>query len=584
MSQLERIQPPLIDRVPSRADAASVDAAQGDASRSGDGAPIDPRSATMRRKVWTNLVLVTLLLAPVVASIAFVRAFSTPFPLTDEWSFVNSALAMQGVDLFTSAGWARAIEAFPALFNDHCVIVPFLYYWPLTSWTHFDSQWLIGTTMVAYAIHAVLFARFVMRSWWGVLPIVLVLFCPSHFMEFVWGWMFTFSLSIVFPLCGLVLVDRMRVARSRRARALRGFAALAAFVLGALSSAGGMFGLPCALVLLAVQPWPHARKLPWMVLIAAAAGVLYFFLVVNVAHQPATITSRMLLQSSTALGVVIVGSPVGLSDFELDARSSIGLVILACTIAVVVRALVVGTLSRIALAATIALFGFLCVAAVALGRNYLGNWHAQCALPAVCGAYAASFIQWRHDKSPYAAVPFFALLAVLLTCPIAYVQGFRQRGPDYRAYIGQIENYARIHLRDPNAPKPFPDGSPDLSANVLLFLSAHEHPVFHDAPPKSVAPLPESARIFAQEQELTRDSPIACGGSVVRLTVALPEHDAPAGVLARIAGKPLVLRRVDPSFGCHACGEMTSTVCYCAFVLPSAFASGEQRVEWSVFR
>jgi hypothetical protein len=546
-----------------------------------------PLPAARRVQLVIAIALASLL--PIVAAVAFVRGYATAFPLTDEWHFVNGVLGLQGADLFTTEGWTQASAALPARFGDHWVLVPFLYYWPVARWAHFDSRWLIYTTVLVFAIEAALYARFVVRSWIAALPIVLIQFCPSHYMEFLWGWQFTLAFSIVFPLAGLVLVDRMSAARSRWSAIGLAAAALMLFVMGTLSSAGGFFGLPCAALLVALQPWRRRDKAAWLAFFALATGVVYVLFMPDLDSSLA-LGSRHIFQGAMALGATIVGSPVGLMEFGPDVRSCIGFLIAACTAGVVTRAAVIGVLPRLALPISVAVFGALCVASITMARTWLGNWHVQYALPAVCGAYAASFVLWKSDRSVAAAVPFFTLLTLLLACLFGYVEGFREYGPSYHRYILSIERYARAHLAYPDEEKPFPSAT-ELTKDILLFLSAHHHPVFRDAEhhhpvfrdaaePTALAPLPESARVFVGERELAQPFVLACGdGKPVLLYVGMSGLLAESRVLARVAGRTLVLRRIHSLYACRACQEDATRTWFAAMIVPALFARGDQRVE-----
>src|SRR5262249_2453020 len=144
---------------------------------------------------------------------------------------------------------------------------------------------------------------------------------------------------------------------------------------------------------------------------------------------------REVLYVLTALGATLWGSPVGLSDFSLDARSAGGLAIVACTVATVTRAGVRGQLAGLALPSSVTVFGYLCVVSIAMVRPYLGNWHVQYALPAVCGAYAVAYGLRRVDRSAWAAAPFFGLSALMASSVFGYYHGFTEYGPDFHRYI-----------------------------------------------------------------------------------------------------------------------------------------------------
>src|SRR5262245_60121504 len=135
------------------------------------------------------------LLAPLIAAVVFVLKFAGALPLTDEWNYTHAIRALDGVDLWSRAGLAEAVRLYPMRHGEHLVGVPFLVYWPLAEWTHFDSRWIIGLTVAGFTAQMLIFRRWVVRSALAMLPIALVMFCPSHFMEFLWGWQFTVTLS-----------------------------------------------------------------------------------------------------------------------------------------------------------------------------------------------------------------------------------------------------------------------------------------------------------------------------------------------------------------------------------------------------
>ena len=241
-------------------------------------------------------------------------------------------------------------------------------------------------------------------------------------------------------------------------------------------------------------------------------------------------------------------------------------------------------LPGIALALSIAAFGALCIASITLSRDYVGNWHVQYALPALCGAYAASFVLWRIDRSRFAAVPFFTLLALLAASVIGYAKGFGEYGPSYHQYIVSIEQYMRAHLTHPRAAKPFPDG-PAMTPAMLLFLSAHRHPVFHDDPePASLAPLPESARVLVDGSEIV--PPFVVGGVLggdrakpVIVLVGLTRDDPAHGVCARTGGEMLVLRRIHPALGGQGCVDDRARAWYAGLIVPELLPRGAHCVE-----
>jgi hypothetical protein len=511
--------------------------------------------------------------APLVAAIVFVRMHATAMPLTDEWCFLKSVMSLQGVDVFSHDGLARITEAFPARFGEHWVIVPFLYYWPVAQWTHFDSRWLVYTTVAAFAVQALLYRRCLVRSSLWALPIALVLFCPSHYMEFLWGWQFTLAFSVVFALTGLIVISRVRAPATWRAQIGYFVAGVFCLLLATLSSAGGFFGFPCALLLVALQPMRRRARVLWLVLISVATVATYAGFM-WASSRDVSFGIGNVTYVCTALGATIVGSPVDLHEFGFDLRSATGFVLLACAVSVFARSVIIGAVSQLSLALSVMAYGLLCLATIGMAREYLGNWHLQYALPAVCGAYASAYVLWKLDRSVYSAVPCFVSLAVLSMCLIGWINGFIDYGPSYHAYILKVEDHARRYLQNPLHPRPYPPPM-DLDADMLLFLSAERHPVFGDSASYSFAgPLPDDARVFVDGKEFTRPLTLSLGGGLAVLTVTLPARMHVRGVMAGIGESRLLLRRVHPDNTKVACCAEPGVACYSGMLVGRLLGKG----------
>jgi hypothetical protein len=282
----------------------------------------------------------------------------------------------------------------------------------------------------------------------------------------------------------------------------------------------------------------------------------------------------------TALGDTILGSPVGRFEFGVDAHSVLGFVILACGVLVVWRAVVVSALPKLALPLAIGVFGYAATLSVAVSRDGLANWHLHLTLAAVVGTYAAAYLLWKIDRSRVAAAAFFTMLLVMAGCAIGWVAGFRTHGPDYRDYVRRIEEYARAFLADPRATKPQPPYM-DVNPPLLLFLAAHDHPVFREEPgERDLVPLPEGARVLLNLRELSPpfalDIPRA---RLTRLTVAIPDTVVARDVVARIGDHELVLRRVHrENTPVPCCGE-PGFVCYAGLLVPRVLGAGEHPLQ-----
>jgi hypothetical protein len=402
-------------------------------------------------------------------------------------------------------------------------------------------------------------------------------------MDTLWAWQLTFALSIVFPIAGLVVVDRIAPEQRVRRQAVYLAAGLGLCLLGALSSAGGYFGFPCVGLLLAM------KRLRTPVKAALLAGALL----------AAVVTYRWLMHDSsstfegtdpigmtlTALGGTIFGTPMGLFHFGLDVDSVSGGVILLCIAIVVWRARAVGALADLALPLAITLFGLLCTVSIAIARTGLGNWHLMYVLMAVCGAHAAAFRLRKLDLSWPSAVAFFTLSALLFCNIVGWWQGFTSNGPTHRGYAQGVEQYCRDYLEHPTAHHPFP-GLWDVNANMVLFLSTHHHPLFQDELASHVAtPLPVSARVFFNGTEIGLAptlvvDPLRLG----RLTVVLPVSLDPRGVTARIGDAEVTLRRIDPSLTDIPCTDDPSLVSFAALLVPRVLGGGEQALVLSMLR
>ena len=531
-----------------------------------------------------------LLLLPAAAAVAFVHAFGRALPLTDEWHYVRALRWLHDVDWSSLAGWREAYRLYPKTWYDHIVALPFVAYAPVAEATHYDSRWAIALTVAAFAGQVFIYRAALVPSAWAVLPIALVVFCPSHYMEFLWGWQATVTFSVVFPLAGLAFLDGIADPATGRVRLARTAAGLALLLFGVFSSSGAVFALASAVLVVGLSRigwWRKALVLGACAVAAGLAAIVYIRLMrsdpghVPLAARHVVFRWREAMDVCTALGAALWGSPVGLSEFGLDARSAGGLAIVALTAVVAGRAAVQRSLPKLALPLGVALMGILCMASIAMARPYLGNWHVQYALPAVCGGYAAAYALWRVDRTLWAGVPFFALSALLVSSVVGYYEGFTRYGPDYQRYVRSIEDYQFRNLTEPGLPTPYPPQGPnEMDAQLFLFLEAHGHPLFADAsPPRPAGPLPRGARVFRDDAELPRPAMLEGGaGKVSVLTVVVPGPTTAGGVRARIGDENVRLRRVHPEH-VPAAARSPNATHFMAVIVPSRLPAGVQRVD-----
>jgi hypothetical protein len=420
-----------------------------------------------RRFRWPIL----LLLAPVTAAIVYVAMFATATPLTDEWIMLGAA-----VDLHKH-GWSlHALRSIQIQYQQHLLIVPYLIYFPLEELFRYDSRALVGVTLICFAVQFAVFRFQLVKNDLAAFPIALLLFSPSHYMEFQWGFQFVLTMSVTFPVVALAVLDH--IGGDSKGVNIRNYV-IGTFLLifGALSSAAGYFGFFSAVLLIALKTLPARTKivlcLSWVLIVA----LIYF----GIAHPFATnrhVGLREIPYVLTALGSVIWGSPVETLHFGVNKNSLTGLALIMALIAVLVRNR--ARFSSLALPIALIAFGLGPIATAGASRSYLANWHLQLVLPAVCGIYAAAYVVWRRDGSPFNTVLFSSVALLLLLNLDGYRRGFTEFGPSYRSYVNQIEDYILSYT--PSLEKPFPHpGDRDIDAEMIEFLREKHHPLF-DAP------------------------------------------------------------------------------------------------------
>ncbi len=219
-------------------------------------------------------------------------------------------------------------------------------------------------------------------------------------------------------------------------------------------------------MLIALKRLPSRIKLvlglSWVLIPA-----LIYFGIANPRHSGHILgIVREIFYVLTALGAVIWGSPVGTVRFGMGRDSLTGLALIVALIVVLAR--MRQRLSVLALPIALISFGLIGIAAVGISRSYLGNWHIQLVLPAVCGIYAAAYIVWRRERSRFSKIVFYAVTLILLLNVYGSFLGFTVYGPSYRAYVGKVEDYILSYT--PTLEKPFPHpGDRDIDAEMIHF-------------------------------------------------------------------------------------------------------------------
>lgn len=408
---------------------------------------------------------------PFLATLVFVWRFATPTPLTDEWLLVFNAMIIQLasfkniVPILGAIGWR---------INDHPLVLPNLIYLTVGPWFGFDSRAMVALTVACFGAVSLALLRAGVSAV-AVLLAAFILASPAHYMEFQWGFQFTLTLSIWLPVIGLIVLDRGTRDGRIDPAAARVFVTLT--TLGILSSAPAAFSLIAAIALIALKPLPRREKAVSMV--ALAATFVAIALVLRTIGggggdaSPAPVAPFVL----TAIGAVLLSSPVVLSDFGLDARSIAGMALVVAVLAPGLVLAGMGRISALALPAALGLYGLTMLTAVAINRGYLGNWHIQLAIPVALAAILLADRAWSDGRA--AGRVTSAIVFAIIACGLAGAwYGFATGGPAHAEYARNVTDYMRnIHNKPPG--KPFP-GNWEVKPEMVDFLRKKGNPSFAD--------------------------------------------------------------------------------------------------------
>jgi hypothetical protein len=398
----------------------------------------------------------------------YVAKFATATPLTDEWIMLGAA-----VDLHKH-GWSlHALRLIQFQHDQHLMIAPYLIYFPVEELFRFDTRALIAVTLICFAVQLAIFRSQLVKDDLAAVPIALLLFSPSHYMEFHWGFQFVLTMSVTFPVVALAVLDH--IGDELTGVSIRHYViGTVLLVFGALSAAPGYFGFLSAVVLITLKRLPFRTKivlgLSW-VLIAA----LIYFGIGSPRHSGHILGVRAILYVLTALGDLIWGSPVGTLHFGIDRDSVTGLALIVALIVVLAR--IRPRFSLLALPIALISLGLGAIVAAGISRTYLGNWHLQLVLPAVCGIYAAAYVVWRRERSRFNTIVFSGVVLILLMNVYGSYLGFTEFGPRYRNYVDKIEDYMLSYT--PSLAKPYPPSvDRDIDPEMIQFLREKHHPLF----------------------------------------------------------------------------------------------------------
>ncbi len=107
-------------------------------------------------------------------------------------------------------GWSlHALRSIQFQLDQHLMIAPYLIYFPVEELFHFDTRALIAVTLICFAVQLAVFRAQLVKDDLAAVPIALLLFSPSHYMEFHWGFQFVLTMSVTFPIVALAVLNHV---------------------------------------------------------------------------------------------------------------------------------------------------------------------------------------------------------------------------------------------------------------------------------------------------------------------------------------------------------------------------------------
>ncbi|WP_029354457.1 hypothetical protein [Bosea sp. 117] len=409
------------------------------------------------------------LVAPAVVAAIFVYLYALPNPTSDEWLLLRNAMILQRSDSLSGALGAMSFRIY-----DHPILVPALVYLPVAEVFNYDSRATIALTLLALFAVLVVFRLTITRSTASAFPVAVVLFSPAVYVPLLWGFQFTLGFSVAFAVMGLAVLHSARgLALRQWVRLSGGFALIG---LGIGSSAGAAFALPAAAVMfLASDRLPRRERL----LLAVISLALFVVAVAAFSGGAGRILDpiRTAFYVLDALGTAIVSAPIAIYEFGVNPRSLLGALIAVPALVAAGMAARNGQLASVALPLALFLFGIGAVAAIAMSREYLANWHLQYALPAICGAYGVAYALPKRRRAEM--LPLAVIVGAFVMAVYGYGTAFTRHRADYQRYSGAVALYMKSYLAAPDMMKPYPPtGGWDFDAEMARFLIEKRNPLF----------------------------------------------------------------------------------------------------------
>ncbi|TCH96139.1 hypothetical protein EJV46_21395 [Roseococcus sp. SYP-B2431] len=384
--------------------------------------------------------------------------------MTDEWLLIFNAMKIDGVP----SGYFRW-----SIYN-HAIVLPILIHYPLALISGYDSRIFVSLTLVVSAFIAILICGDLWRSSgprsWAAALFAAIAVAPAQYMQLLWGFQFTLALSVAFSVAGLAVLSRTP---KRLAEPWSLALAFGLIWLGCLSSAGAAFAFAGA----GIVVWLSDRALGTKLALAAVLLVQFAAAALWASGGPPAILqlSRNIAYVFTALGAVVLGSPIGMTDFTVELRSILGAAMGLLFVASLWRAHAGGGLRSVAFPIAVFATSVMAVLAVAMSRSYLGNWHLIYAMPAVLASLALPWAPALSAGGVRSALRAGSIAIASLQV-LGWWDGFTAHGPGYHAYTGSIVRYMATLEEAPDQPKPFPStGGWDANLEMVRFLRARGH-------------------------------------------------------------------------------------------------------------
>lgn len=488
----------------------------------------------------------TLLTIPVVLTILFIARFAGPLPLTDEWTFVKNAIALQTGTPYSGLDLTIA---------NHPIVIPQLAYLGVAELFNYDSRAIIALTLISFTVILWASNTRLRLGFWELTIASIVFFGTGHYMEYLWGNQFTLAWSMAFPILGLVLADQIEDSAPLGQNCARLLAALGLVGAGTLCSAGGAFGFLSLSILIGLK-----QVSKWFKTGSIAISSCIFLILAQKLSSNAPIDYSIPLviaKSLTALGAVLIGSEVGTIDFSFSPQLASGALVAILLVASILLGIRIRPFPAFSLALTA--FGVLCLLSIVTSRPYLGNWHLQYVLPIMLGLMGVSSSATRADKNLGSSarklhLTTYACLGSLAT--YGYAQGFLSYGPSYQKYTQTIERYALSFLVRPGQSLPFPRPEHTLDKQIIFFLSARNNPLFkaqNEAWLRSASHRQtiHPRRIISTPEKQTSGAglpdPYSRRFQPIEVVFSRDQLAAQAVVLRSSSGYTLTLRRLNPS-------------------------------------